>query len=514
MLIKEAKPFYFRHARYLQKQLKMGLPPVGLTFEDVLVLPKHSNIPSRKDDSLNLKSHIAGDVYTNLPIITANMDTITEWQMSQEIALLGGVGVIHRYLTSEEQARQVKIVKDKTRTFQDQPFSVHPDTTVRDMRNLKKKQKTGYFLVQDTDNNLLGIITDRDLDSTDDDSTQGHLIMTPSDRLITVPEGTTLEEAEKVMKIKRIQKVPVLSSEGRVVGLFTQKDAQIARKFPNASKDNKGKLIVGAAVGVKDIEAEVERTYKLVEAGVDFIIIDIAHGDSENMMKMLRRLAKDRNINVPIIAGNIATGEAAKVLIGEGADGLKVGIGPGWACDTRIVAGVGRAQISAIASVAAVAVSNKITVIADGGMRNPGDLVKALIAGADIGMFGGMFAGTLETPGKLITKGKKKFKRYDGMASNSARIRARNSHQIIQTSGIYEDRYSDTEVDAEQDAPEGREKEVPLRGPVREVVVYLEGGLRSGMSYVNAHTISEIRKKGTFERITQAGANEQYGEVS
>lgn len=511
-LFKE-KPFYIRHAEYLAKQHMTGMPPIGLTFEDVLVQPAHSTIPSRQSGHISLNSHVVGDVYVNAPIMTANMDTITEWRMAQEIALLGGVGVIHRYLSSDEQARQVKIVKEKTRTLQDKPFSVHPDATIRDMRRLQKELKTGYFLVQDTESNLLGIVTDIDMETTEDVSTQAFNIMTPRDRLITVPAGTTLEEAEKIMKANRIKKVPVMSSEGRVVGVYTRKDAELVRKYPYASRDNKGKLIVGGAIGVKDIEAEVERAYKLVDAGVDFIIIDIAHGDSENMKRMLKRLIKE-NIPVPIIAGNIATSEAAKALIGEGARGLKVGIGPGWACDTRVVAGVGRAQISTIASVAAVAVKNNIAVIADGGMRNPGDLVKALVAGADIGMFGGMFAGTEETPGKKIIRGRKFYKRYEGMASDSARRRAKNALNTIQTIGsIYEDRYSETEEGEEQDAPEGREKEVPYRGPAKEVFIYIRGGVRSGMSYINAYTIPEMREKGELERITQAGAVEQYGDI-
>ncbi|KKS97587.1 MAG: inosine-5''-monophosphate dehydrogenase, IMP dehydrogenase [Candidatus Gottesmanbacteria bacterium GW2011_GWA2_43_14] len=508
------KPFYKRHDEYLRNQHETGLPPVGLTFEDTLILPAHSTIPSRKDGSISLLSHIAVDVYVNSPIMTSNMDTITEWRMAERVALLGGVGVIHRYLTSDEQARQVKLVKDRTRTFQDRPFSVYPEATIKDMRKLQKDHKTGYFLVQDLENNLLGIVTDRDLESTDDHHTQAFNIMTPRDQLVTVPEGTTPEEAENVMKVYRKQKVPVLSADGKVVGVYTRKDFELAKKYPSASRDKKGKLIVGAAVGVKDADAETERAYKLVDAGVDFLIIDIAHGDSENMMKMLKRLTKDKYINVPVIAGNIATGEAAEALIGEGADGLKVGIGPGWACDTRVVAGVGRAQLSAIASVAAVAVGKNIAVIADGGMRNPGDLVKALVAGADIGMFGGMFAGTEETPGIIIKRGNKKYKRYVGMASREARKRAKYAQQPVQTIGLYEDRFSDQDAEDEEPAPEGREKEIPFRGPATDVFKFIEGGVRSGMSYIDAKTIPEIREKGELERITQAGATEQYGDIS
>lgn len=513
MAEKIKSPWYIRHADYLVEQHRTGLPPIGLSFEDVLTIPNHSTITSRKsEEELYLTSHLADEVYINSPIVTANMDTITEWQMAQEIALLGGVGVIHRYLSPDEQARQVKLVKEKTRAFQDKPYTVHPDATIKDMKLLKKRQPTGYFLVMDLDNNLLGMVTDKDLASKKDINTPAHSIMTPRNKLITVPEGTTLEQAVEVMLDSRKEKVPVisLSDNNKVVGVYTLKDAELLEEKPNASRDKKGRLIVGAAIGVKDIEAEVERAHKLFEAGVDFIIVDIAHGDSENMIKMMKRLIKE-NIPIPIIAGNIATTEAAKTLIDEGAKGLKVGIGLGWACDTRVVAGVGRAQLSAIASVAALAVPQGIAVIADGGMREPGDLVKALVAGADLGMFGGMFAGTVETPGKIITREGKKFKRYEGMASNSARRRAKNA-QVIE--GIYEDRLSGLEEeDGDQDAPEGREKEIPLRGPAGEVFKFIEGGVRSGMSYVDAHTIPEIKDNAEFERITQSGATEQYGDI-
>lgn len=512
MNLKEEGPWYVRHADHLEIQHKTGMPPIGITFDDVLLLPNHSSIPSRRDKSINLKSKVAGDLYINSPIISSNMDTITEWQMAQEMALLGGVGVIHRYLYPDEQARQIKLVKEKTRAFQDKPFSVHPDATIRDIKILKRKQPTGYFLVLDTDNNLMGMLTDKDLKSTDDLTATAASIMTPRDQLITVPEGTTLEEAYNVMRVARKEKVPVLSKEGRIVGVYTLKDAEIFKKRPNASRDKTGRLIVGAAVGVKDIEAEVERVHKLVDAGVDFIIIDIAHGDSKNMMKMLKRLIKE-NLPIPVIAGNIASADAARALIDGGAKGLKVGIGPGWACDTRVVAGVGRAQISAVASVAAVAVPQGIAVIADGGMRNPGDLVKALVAGADTGMFGGMFAGTEETPGKIIKRGRTRYKRYEGMASDSARRRAKSSNQNIESMGLYEDRFSRLNGEDEQDAAEGREKEIPLQGKVGEIFKYIEGGLRSGMSYLDALRINELRDKGEFEMITLSGATEQYGDI-
>ncbi len=493
-------PFYIRHSRYLESQKSKGVPPIGLSFDDVLVQPGFSTVKSRRDPSeINLQTGIAGEVFVNYPIMTANMDTITEWRMAEEIALLGGVGVIHRYLSPDEQARQVRVVKEKTRTIQDRPFSVSPDATIRDMNKLKKKLQTGYFLVMQ-DDNLLGIVTDKDLISREDDSTPARLIMTGRDKLITVLEGTTLDKAEIIMKTDKIEKAPVISAEGKVVGVFTRKDAQLYKEHPFASRDRNGRLIVGAAVGVKNPDREVERAHKLIDAGVDFIIIDIAHGDSENMMSMLKRLVEDEKINVPIIAGNIVTKEAAERLIGAGAKGLKVGVGPGWACDTRVIAGVGRAQISAIASVAAIAVSKGIKVIADGGMRSPGDLVKALVAGADIGMFGGMFAGTEETPGEVIIRNGVRYRRYDGMASNKARRRA-----------LAEEGDDDQ---SDQNAPEGREKEVPLKGYAVEVFNRIKEGVQSGASYIDAHTVSDFRDKGTFERVTGAGAAEQYGEIN
>lgn len=490
-------PFFIRHAEYLEREKHSGLPPIGLSFDDVFIPPEFSSISSRKSTEISLSTSVAPGLEVNSPIMTANMDTVTEWQMAQEIALLGGVGVIHRYLSPDEQARQVKIVKEKTRAMEDRPLTVHPDATAKDIILLWRKHKRGYVLVQDTEGNFLGMATEKDVKSAINEDDAVSSFMTPKDKLITVPEGTILEQAVLVMKTNKIEKVPVVSPDGRIVGVFTIKDAEIYKSHPNASRDNKGRLIVGAAVGVKDVALELERAHKLVEAGVDFIVIDIAHGDSENMMRMLRALVSDENINLPIIAGNIATGDAAKRLIDNGAKGLKVGIGPGWACDTRVIAGVGRAQISAIASVAAIAVPQGITVIADGGMRAPGDLVKALVAGADIGMFGGMFAGTTETPGIIIRKEGKRYKRYQGMASNAARSRALGGDQ-----------------DESQDAaPEGREKEVLLKGPAGEVYRWIEGGLRSGMSYINARTIDEMRIKGNLERVTGEGAREQYGDI-
>jgi IMP dehydrogenase len=290
--------------------------------------------------------------------------------------------------------------------------------------------------------------------------------------------------------------------------MYTRKDAELFEKYPNASRDPKGRLIVGAAIGVKDIEAEVERAHKLAEAGADFIIIDIAHGDSENMLRMLDRLVKE-GFDIPIIAGNIATEDAAKILIDHGAKGLKVGIGPGWACDTRVIAGVGRAQLSAVASVAAVANPQGIAIIADGGMREPADLVKALVCGADAGMFGGMFAGTDETPGKVIRRGDQRVKRYEGMASDAARARATSIAETLSSAGPYEERY----LDQTQAAPEGREREVPVKGPVGIIFRRLDAGVRSGASYIGAHNIYEMREKGWFERVTGAGANEQYGRI-
>jgi len=489
-------PFYIRHAGYLERERNSGMPPVGLSFDDVLVQPNFSTISSRKGPEISLVTSVASGLEVNSPIMTANMDTVTEWEMAQEIALLGGVGVIHRYLSPDEQARQVKIVKEKTRAMEDKPLSVHLDATAKDIKKLWSLNRRGYVFVQDADGNFLGMATEKDVKSAINEDDPISSFMTPKDKLITVLEGTTLEQAVLVMRTRKIEKVPVVSEDGRIVGVFTTKDAEIYKSHPNASRDKKGRLIVGAAVGVKNKALEIERAHKLVEAGVDIIIIDIAHGDSENMTKMLQALVSDENIKVPIIAGNIATGDAAKRLIDKGVKGLKVGIGPGWACDTRVIAGVGRAQISAIASVAAIAVPQGITVIADGGMRSPGDLVKALVAGADIGMFGGMFAGTNETPGTVFKKDGQRFKRYRGMASDSARNNARGSDNV--------------EL---QDAPEGREKEVLLKGPAGDIYRLIEGGLRSGASYIGAHTIPDMRLKGTFERVTGAGAGEQYGKI-
>jgi IMP dehydrogenase len=322
--------------------------------------------------------------------------------------------------------------------------------------------------------------------------------MTPKERLITVPEGTTLDEAEKVMKQQAIEKVPVLNSDGRVVGIFTRKDAQMKRMYPNAARDSKGRLLVGAAIGLKDKDHEKERALQLIDAGVDVLVLDVAHGDHTMTKEMLKELKVKENISVPIIAGNIATKSAAENLIDWDVDGLKVGIGPGSACDTRVVAGVGIPQITAISDVAMVADDYGIPVMGDGGIREAGDLGKGVVAGADSYMIGGLFAGTDESPGEIIEKADGSLvKRYHGNASRAAYERKQLSlNQHVE----------------ETFTAEGREKEVPYRGSVLKNLSRLTGGLRSTMSYVNAHTLDEVKQNGIFVRATPAGSREQLRE--
>lgn len=482
-------------------QLAKGIEPkLGLTFADVLVEPHHSQAESRKD--LPTNSLLVPEIELKAPIVSANMDTVTESEMAEAMASLGGIGIIHRFMPIERQVAEVKKVKERTRTFEDRPITVQPDTSVADVLALLEIQKRGYVMVQDVEGNILGMATDKDFKAALSKTDTIASVMKARKDLITAPEGTTLKEAVQIMLLMRIEKLPIFNTEGKLVGVYTTKDFQLLNKFPNASRDSTGRLLVGAAIGVKNKQNEIERALRLIDAGVDVLVLDIAHGDSDHAVEMLYELLVKNNIKTPIIAGNVATADATQLLIDMGAKGIKVGIGPGYACDTRVKAGAGKPQLTAVAECAAIAIPQGIMIIADGGMRTSGDLVKVFVAGADTGMFGGILAGTQESPGEVITKeGGAQYKRYHGMASATAYLRRLQMEQG-----------ADAKLPDDYVA-EGRELEIPFRGSVMTRLNKLIGGLQSGMSYIGANTVRELREKGNFVRMTANGAQEQFGEI-
>ena len=478
---------------------KQKILPEGLSYEDVLIRPQASDIRSRYSDQIDTSTYIArGAPKIKIPFISANMDTVTEALMAMEMALHGGLGIIHRFSTPDNQARQVRRVKEKTRTLEGDPPMVSEDTSVKDTLDLLEKRRRGYVIVYPDkrfSGKFSGIATSRDflLGSPEDLIAK---VMTPNKNgiLLTVPKVTSLTKAVEFMKENRIEKVPVVKANGDLVGVYTLKDDLFKESYPNASLDKRGRLMVGAAVGVK--EADVERAHQLVQAGVDVLVIDIAHGHLDYTKEMLRRLKKKEGIETPIIAGNVATKEGALYLKKNGADGIKVGIGPGFVCDTRDIAGVGVPQISAILEVTgALGNSSSIPVMADGGIRKPADPSKAFVAGASSVMLGTLFAGTDKSPGEPTVVEGQLMKGVRGMASATA----------------FEDRQKlgDTTTDPERYVPEGRQVLTPYKGKTSRVLREYSGGLRSAMSYVGAHNLKEMYKKGQLMRISHAGANEQ-----
>lgn len=463
----------------------------GLTFDDVLLIPQYSEVlPHEVDVSTRLTRNIS----LKIPIVSAAMDTVTESRMAIALAREGGIGIIHRNMSIQEQAEEVEKVKKSESGMILKPVTVTPDTSVRTALDIMSKYKISGVPVVTDGNKLVGILTNRDLrfiKPTDYDKPVS-LFMT-KENLIVAQELVTLEEAEEILQRHKVEKLPIVDKEGRLVGLITIKDITKRRKYPNACKDPLGRLRVGAAVGTgPDTKDRVEA---LVSAGVDVIVVDTAHGHSKRVLQTVEMIKS--NFNVDVIAGNIATGEGAEDLIKAGADAVKVGVGPGSICTTRIVAGVGVPQLSAIMWVYEVASKYDVPVIADGGIRYSGDIVKALAAGADAVMLGNLLAGTEEAPGEVIYYQGRAYKSYRGMGSLGA-----------MSSRMSADRYGQDKM--EKFVPEGIEGRVPYRGRLAEVVFQLVGGLRSGMGYVGARNIKELREKAKFVRISWAGYRESH----
>ena len=419
------------------------------------------------------------------------MDTVTEAPMASAIAREGGIGIIHRFLPIAEQVAMVRRVKRAESVVIDAPYTVRPEATVGHAAAFMEEHGSAGILVIDRDRRLLGIVTARDVLFEEHAGRPITTVMTPRERLITAPAGTPVEEARQILHRHRIEKLPLVDAEGRLVGLITSRDIQSRLRYPDATKDQKGRLRVGAALGVRG--DYLERAEALVADEVDVLVIDIAHGHSDLSLKTVEAV-RARCPDVPLIVGNVATAEGTRDLIACGADGIKVGVGPGSTCTTRVVTGAGVPQLTAVLECAAAAAEAGTPIIADGGIRGSGDLVKALAAGAETAMLGNLLAGTEESPGASVTRGGRQYKVYRGMAS-------------LWTSAERRDMPQDDELLSEI-VPEGIEAMVPYRGKVAAVLAQLIGGLRSGMSYCGATTLGELRANARFIRVTEAGVRE------
>jgi IMP dehydrogenase len=463
----------------------------GLTYDDVLLVPAFSQVLPR---DVQLKSKITRNIEVNTPIVSAAMDTVTEANLAIAMAQQGGIGVIHKNMTIEEQALQVRKVKRSESGMILDPVTLAEDALVSDALQLMAEYKIGGIPVVDSQRILKGIITNRDLRFEKDHDRPVREIMTATN-LVTTTDGTSLSTAEEILKENKIEKLPVIDSNNKLIGLITYRDIIKVKTHPNSCKDQYGRLRVAAAVGVT--YDTMERVSALVDAGVDAIVIDTAHGHTEGVVVQLKAV-KDAFPTLEIIVGNIATAEAAKYLVEAGADAVKVGIGPGSICTTRIIAGVGVPQLTAVNDVALALEGTGVPVIADGGIRYTGDIVKAIAAGADIVMIGSMFAGVEESPGETIIYEGRKFKSYRGMGSLEAMQKGSK------------DRYfQDAEDDVKKLVPEGISGRVPYKGNLAEVVYQIVGGLRAGMGYCGAPSIERL-KGSQFVRITAAGMRESH----
>src|SRR5882724_10366516 len=470
---------------------------LGLTFDDVLLLPGASDVvPSEVDTTSRLSRNIA----LRVPLISSAMDTVTEARMAIAMARQGGVGVLHRNLSIEEQAQQVDLVKRSEAGMITDPVTCGPDATIADVERLCAHYRISGVPVTSDDGTLLGIVTNRDIRFEADHSVKVAAVMTPMP-LVTAPVGVAAEVALQLLKQHKVEKLPLVDQAGRLRGLITVKDFTKSEKFPLATKDAGGRLVVGAAIGVG--EDAKRRAHTLVEAGADFLIVDTAHGHAASVLAMIAQVKA--NTDVEVIGGNVATRDGAQALIEAGADGVKVGVGPGSICTTRVVAGVGVPQVTAIYEASLAARAAGVPVIGDGGLQYSGDIAKALVAGADTVMLGSLLAGCDESPGDLVFINGKQFKSYRGMGSLAA----------MQAGGLRKsyskDRYFQSDVGSDEKLiAEGVEAQVPYRGPLSAVAHQLIGGLRQSMWYTGARTVGELQDKGRFVRITSAGLQESH----
>lgn len=462
----------------------------SLTFDDVLLVPAYSEVLPREVD---IASHVTRNIRLNTPIVSAAMDTVTDKNLAIAIARQGGLGVIHKNMSIAEQAEQVRAVKRSEAGMIIDPVTLHPDAPLSEAHELMRRHSIGGIPITDKKGKLVGILTNRDLRFETSLGRPVRELMTKKN-LVTAPLGTTLEQARDILQQRKIEKLPVVNEQFELVGLITYKDIMKGVNFPQACKDSFGRLVVGAAVGVThDTE---ERVAALVAVGVDMICVDTAHGHSRGVLDTIRAL-KLKFPGLDIVGGNVATGAGAKALVDAGADGIKVGVGPGSICTTRIVAGVGVAQLSAINNAYQAIRGSGVPIIGDGGIRYTGDIVKALAGGASVIMAGSLFAGVEEAPGETIIFDGRKFKTYRGMGSlGSMQLGSKDRY------------FQDVEDDIKKLVPEGIEGRVPYKGTLQEVMVQYIGGLRAGMGYCGAATVAELQEKAQFVRISNAGMTE------
>ena len=461
----------------------------GLTFDDVLLIPSESSV---LPPDVDLSTNITSKIKLNTPLLSAAMDTVTESELAIAMAREGGIGIIHKNMTIEQQAAEVRRVKRSENGVITNPFSLKPDNTVLQAEELMHEYKISGVPIVDEKGKLVGIITNRDMRFLTDMNVKIYDVMT-KENLVTAPVGTTHETAREILCKHKIEKLPLVDENGYLKGLITIKDIQKASKYPNSAKDSRGRLLCGAAIGVtNDV---LERAGALLEAGADVLVLDSAHGHSKNIGIVLGKVKKEFP-NCQVIAGNIATGEGAEYLIDNGADAIKVGIGPGSICTTRIVSGIGVPQITAIYDAANVAAKKGIPVIADGGIKYSGDLVKAVAAGADAIMIGSLFAGCEESPGETEIYQGRSYKVYRGMGSIAAMEKGSK------------DRYFQNGT--KKLVPEGVEGRVPFKGPLSDTIYQLLGGMRSGFGYCGCKTIPDLKKNGKFIKITGAGLKESH----
>lgn len=460
----------------------------ALTFEDVLLVPKYSEILPKEVD---VKTKLTKNITLNIPLISAAMDTVTEHRAAIMMARLGGIGIIHKNMDVESQVREIRRVKKSESGIIIDPVSIHATATLKEALLIMSEYRISGVPVVDNDNKLIGILTNRDLRFENDYSKKVEALMTKMP-LITVKKGTTLDDAEAIFRTNKVEKLPVVDEENRLAGLITIKDLKKRQEYPNANKDAFGRLRVGAAIGV----GQLDRARALVEAGVDVLVLDSAHGHSKGIIDTVKMIKKE--LEVDIIAGNIATSEAALALVEAGVDGIKVGIGPGSICTTRIVSGVGVPQISAIEECSDVGRKYGVPVIADGGIKYSGDFAKALAVGAQSVMIGSLLAGTDESPGEVITYQGRQYKTYRGMGSIGAMTKGSS------------DRYFQEGTASDKLVPEGIEGRVPHSGSIKDVIFQLMGGLRSSMGYVGARDILDYQEKAEFVEITSAGLKESH----
>ena len=466
----------------------MNIKKRALTFEDVLLVPQHSTVLPKE---VSIKTNLTKRVTLNAPLVSAAMDTVTEYRTAIAMARLGGIGIIHKNMDIESQAKQISKVKKSESGIIIDPIYISPNKSVKDADNLMREYHISGVPVVDSNMKLLGIITNRDMRFITDMSAKIEDVMTKSP-LVTAKAGTTLDEATKILQKHKIEKLPIVDENNTLHGLITIKDIEKREQFPNANKDEHGRLRVGGAIGV----GQLDRAKALIDAGVDVIVLDSAHGHSQGIIDTLKEIKA--NFDIDVIAGNIATAKAGVDLIEAGADALKVGIGPGSICTTRIVAGVGVPQISAIDEVALVANPLGVPVIADGGIRYSGDVAKALAVGASSVMLGSALAGTYEAPGEMILFNGRQFKEYRGMGSIGAMSKGST------------DRYFQEGTATEKLVPEGIEGRVPYRGRISSVVHQMIGGLRSSMGYCGSKDIKTFWNKAEFVEITSAGLKESH----